>query len=117
MKTKEYLELSDEQKNAMVAEAMGWEYLENTWKAWSSPNASGFRSTAPDYYHDMNLCMESIKNSGCVSFGMGNGIDGEWIVRIYMDEHREVLFTSGELDTPQEAIMIAVLKAKGKLED
>lgn len=95
MKTKDFLQLSDTNKNMLVAESFADDPYENI----------------PNYLTDMNLCMELAE--GYVLMHIEK-IAGFWTAEVGK-VGSPVFWAMGR--TPQLAIIISVLKAVGFLED
>jgi hypothetical protein len=123
MKEKDFHKLTDGEKNALVAEKVaGYKKLRtvNTYgENWATFGTSpvGKRGIIPNYRHDMNLCMELVKDYARfhLTKRSEHSLLPKW--RCDIRDKETYLTIGGDADTPQEAIIIACLKAEGVLED
>jgi hypothetical protein len=141
MKEKDFHKLTDEEKNALVAEAIGlvpcdkWKVvsvgaagghilmsdgcpheLGQCYSTVTTGNIHGTIGGAPNYLSDMNLCMELVKVYA--RFHLTKRSEHSLLLKWRCDirDKETHLTIGGDADTPQEAIIIACLKAEGVID-
>jgi hypothetical protein len=130
MKEKDFHKLTDEEKNALVAEkVMGWTHTnfsdgkdyENMldYGCWVDDTGEivWYADKKFEPLSDMNLCMELVKDYARfhLTKRSEHSLLPKW--RCDIRDKETYLTIGGDADTPQEAIIIAVLKAEEVLED